>query len=389
MAYRLGVDVGGTFTDLFLVDDEDDRQWRVKTPSTPGDPSQGVLTGVERICEAAGIAPGRAAQRRARHDRRHQRRARVQGRPRRPDHDAGLRPDPAPRALADAGPAGGLDHHDQARPAGARWPTRARRSSAWTRAARRSSPVDREQVEAIIERPRRLRRRVADRRPRSTPTSTARHEQEIADLVEELHPGFPVTISLRRAARVPRVRAHADGLHELLRAAAGRDVRATGCRARCSDLGVESRGQHPALRRGPDDAGRGRAQPGLRRALAARPAASPARSTSPRARASRTSSRSTWAARRPTSSLCQDGRADDRARDHDRPVPDQGPERRRAHRRRRRRLDRARPAAHRRAARRPAVARAPSPARRPTARAASEPTVTDANVVARPPAAAT
>ena len=47
------------------------------------------------------------------------------------------------------------------------------------------------------------------------------HEQEIADLVEELHPGFPVTISQRRAARVPRVRAHADGLHELLRAPAG------------------------------------------------------------------------------------------------------------------------------------------------------------------------
>ena len=29
MAYRLGVDVGGTFTDLFLVDDADHRQWRV------------------------------------------------------------------------------------------------------------------------------------------------------------------------------------------------------------------------------------------------------------------------------------------------------------------------------------------------------------------------
>src|SRR3954452_4896315 len=57
MAYRLGVDVGGTFTDLFLVDDGDDRQWRVKTPSTPSDPSQGVLSGVARICAAAGIAP--------------------------------------------------------------------------------------------------------------------------------------------------------------------------------------------------------------------------------------------------------------------------------------------------------------------------------------------
>ena len=57
MAFRLGVDVGGTFTDLFLVNDSDDRQFRVKTPSTPADPSLGVLTGVKRICEEAGIAP--------------------------------------------------------------------------------------------------------------------------------------------------------------------------------------------------------------------------------------------------------------------------------------------------------------------------------------------
>jgi N-methylhydantoinase A len=56
MAYRLGVDVGGTFTDLFLVDDSDGgAQYRVKTPSTPSDPSQGVLAGVGRICDAASI----------------------------------------------------------------------------------------------------------------------------------------------------------------------------------------------------------------------------------------------------------------------------------------------------------------------------------------------
>ena len=49
MAYRLGVDVGGTFTDLFLVNDENNDRYRVKTPSTPSDQSQGVLTGVRRI----------------------------------------------------------------------------------------------------------------------------------------------------------------------------------------------------------------------------------------------------------------------------------------------------------------------------------------------------
>jgi N-methylhydantoinase A len=59
MAYRLGVDVGGTFTDLFLVGEgngDGSGRYRVKTPSTPADPSEGVLNGVSRICEEAGIA---------------------------------------------------------------------------------------------------------------------------------------------------------------------------------------------------------------------------------------------------------------------------------------------------------------------------------------------
>ena len=59
MAYRLGVDVGGTFTDLFLVNDESGAtQYRVKTPSTPRDPSEGVLVGVRRICDEAEIEVG-------------------------------------------------------------------------------------------------------------------------------------------------------------------------------------------------------------------------------------------------------------------------------------------------------------------------------------------
>ncbi len=58
MAHRLGVDVGGTFTDLLLVHDETGDLFRVKTPSTPADPSEGVLVGVRRICEESGVAPG-------------------------------------------------------------------------------------------------------------------------------------------------------------------------------------------------------------------------------------------------------------------------------------------------------------------------------------------
>jgi N-methylhydantoinase A len=49
MAYRLGVDVGGTFTDLLLIDDDTGETFRAKTPSTPDDPSQGVLAGIEKI----------------------------------------------------------------------------------------------------------------------------------------------------------------------------------------------------------------------------------------------------------------------------------------------------------------------------------------------------
>jgi N-methylhydantoinase A len=55
MAYRLGVDVGGTFTDLLLFDEASGRFWRDKTPSTPEDSSIGILNGVREICETAGI----------------------------------------------------------------------------------------------------------------------------------------------------------------------------------------------------------------------------------------------------------------------------------------------------------------------------------------------
>src|ERR671936_1379964 len=61
MSYRLGVDVGGTFTDLLLVHDESGALHRVKTPSTPADPSEGVLSGVRRICEESGVPPAELA----------------------------------------------------------------------------------------------------------------------------------------------------------------------------------------------------------------------------------------------------------------------------------------------------------------------------------------
>lgn len=57
MAYRLGIDVGGTFTDLLLADEETGALFPVKTPSTPADPSIGVLTGIDKICQMAGVKP--------------------------------------------------------------------------------------------------------------------------------------------------------------------------------------------------------------------------------------------------------------------------------------------------------------------------------------------
>ncbi len=49
--YRIGVDVGGTFTDLVSVDDFG-RATLAKVPSTPTDPSIGVLDGLNLLAEA-------------------------------------------------------------------------------------------------------------------------------------------------------------------------------------------------------------------------------------------------------------------------------------------------------------------------------------------------
>jgi N-methylhydantoinase A len=57
MEYRLGVDVGGTFTDLLLVNEETGDTFTAKVPSTPADSSIGVLNGIERVCGNAGIDP--------------------------------------------------------------------------------------------------------------------------------------------------------------------------------------------------------------------------------------------------------------------------------------------------------------------------------------------
>src|SRR5215207_4886146 len=193
MAHRLGVDVGGTFTDLLLVDDEKGDLFRVKTPSTPADPSEGVLVGVRRICEESGIEPGDLGfvmhgTTVATNAMLEAKGARVglvttQGfgqilhlaRSQTPGPLAGwiimVKPDP-PASLADT------------REAVERMDARGQTLVA----------VDREQVTGIVG-------ELIDSGVESLTVSLinayvdGRHEREIADLVEELHPGFPVTIS--------------------------------------------------------------------------------------------------------------------------------------------------------------------------------------------------
>ncbi|MBN8279279.1 MAG: hydantoinase/oxoprolinase family protein [Gammaproteobacteria bacterium] len=59
MSYRLGVDVGGTFTDLLLIDEQSGDVFTAKVPSTPHDSSVGVLNGIEKVCKNAGIDPNK------------------------------------------------------------------------------------------------------------------------------------------------------------------------------------------------------------------------------------------------------------------------------------------------------------------------------------------
>ncbi len=56
--YTLGVDVGGTFTDLALVRLSDKRIFYHKTPSTPEDPSLAVTQGVEELLAGTAIDSG-------------------------------------------------------------------------------------------------------------------------------------------------------------------------------------------------------------------------------------------------------------------------------------------------------------------------------------------
>lgn len=56
--HLIGVDVGGTFTDLVFTDTETGDTTIHKTPTTPDDPSRGVIAGALELCHRQGVDPG-------------------------------------------------------------------------------------------------------------------------------------------------------------------------------------------------------------------------------------------------------------------------------------------------------------------------------------------
>ena len=55
--WRIGVDVGGTFTDLVLADAQG-ATWVAKVPSVPADPSRGVHAALARVAVDLGMPLG-------------------------------------------------------------------------------------------------------------------------------------------------------------------------------------------------------------------------------------------------------------------------------------------------------------------------------------------
>jgi N-methylhydantoinase A len=57
MSSRLGIDVGGTFTDLLLFNEGSGEMRLLKTPSTPADQSVGILNGIQQLIAESNVSP--------------------------------------------------------------------------------------------------------------------------------------------------------------------------------------------------------------------------------------------------------------------------------------------------------------------------------------------
>jgi N-methylhydantoinase A len=58
---RIGIDTGGTFTDVVALDQEGGRVVTTKTPSTPADPAEGFMTGVHKVLGLLGATGSQIA----------------------------------------------------------------------------------------------------------------------------------------------------------------------------------------------------------------------------------------------------------------------------------------------------------------------------------------
>jgi N-methylhydantoinase A len=55
--YRLGIDIGGTFTDATLLDESTGKTWTGKVSTTPADPSRGFMEAVSQLLRQAKVRP--------------------------------------------------------------------------------------------------------------------------------------------------------------------------------------------------------------------------------------------------------------------------------------------------------------------------------------------
>lgn len=51
VSYRLGIDIGGTFTDLSLMNEATGELTELKTPTVTDDPAQGIINGLKLLKE--------------------------------------------------------------------------------------------------------------------------------------------------------------------------------------------------------------------------------------------------------------------------------------------------------------------------------------------------
>ncbi len=58
----VAIDTGGTFTDVTLLDRVSGSVWTAKVPSTPADPSEGFMNGIDRVLRLAASDPGTLGQ---------------------------------------------------------------------------------------------------------------------------------------------------------------------------------------------------------------------------------------------------------------------------------------------------------------------------------------